>query len=459
MSRPDTIVVAEPRIGGRLRPHLRMIVQLGAPVTVSRLLGLMLFVIDSAMIGHVSSQDLAYFGLGHAIHFVLLLVGIGMLIGTAVLTAQAHGADSLDECGVIWRVACVHGFVLGGLSVLAGLAGEPFYHAIGQAPGLASGGGHMLILLTLGLPGQLVYIASTLFLEALGRPRPGLFVMLGGNVANIGLNLWLIYGGLGLPALGADGAVLATAVVRWGIAVALVLYVLRLPDASALNVAGAFTGALEISRKLRRIGYPLGLAQGLESSAFSALTMFAGYLGVTAVAGYQVSMNVIAFCFMGVVGIGTATAVRVGQAVGRRAPQEVALAGWSGLIIVLIYMAVLAIGVAAAPALLGRIFTDDTAVLAIVVPTLLVSAATMLPDGAQGVLMGALRGAGDVWIPTAMHLFSFMAVMVPAAAAFALHFGLGPPGLMLGALCGVTVATALLASRFHIVSRRDIKRL
>ena len=89
----------------------------------------------------------------------------------------------------------------------------------------------------------------------------------------------------------------------------------------------------------------------------------------------------------------------------------------------------------------------------------MVGAATLVADGAQGVLMGALRGAGDVWVPTALHLCSFLGVMVPAAGWFALRTELGTPGLMLGTFCGVTLAAVLLAGRFQLLSRRPVKRL
>jgi MATE family multidrug resistance protein len=73
--------------------------------------------------------------------------------------------------------------------------------------------------------------------------------------------------------------------------------------------------------------------------------------------------------------------------------------------------------------------------------------------------MSALRGAGDVWIPTAMHLCSFTLVMTPGAYLLALEFGFGAPGLMLGALCGVTLAALLLSTRFAAISRREVRRL
>ena len=436
--------------------RLRAIAKLAVPVTAARTGMLVLIMVDTAMTGHASSMELAFYGLGHAVHMVCMLIGLGMLVGTAVLCAQAVGAGAQAECGVIWRVAALQALVLGTLFALLALAGTRFYLLLGQDGALAAGAGGVLIVLNLGLPAQLLFAASILFLESIGRPGPGLVIMIGANLLNVGLNRLLIGGQIGL---GAEGAAWATTMVRWLIAAAAVLYILAMSGAARYNVTGPMHQGRAIGRKLRRLGYPLGLAQGLESGAFSALTLFAGYLGVHAVGAFQIVMNLVAFCFMGAIGVGTATAVHVGLAIGRQNRRQMALSGWAGLFTIVLLMAALAVIMAIFPTPLGRAFTHDPVLLAIIVPTLLVAAATLISDGAQGVLMGALRGAGDVWIPSALHLCSFILVMVPAAGGFAIWAGLGTPGLMLGTFCGVTLAAVLLAGRFHIIAKRPVKRL
>ena len=434
----------------------RAIAKLAVPVTAARIGMLVLVIFDTAMTGHASSTELAFYGLGHAVHMVCLLVGIGMLVGTAVLCAQAVGAGTLAECGVIWRVAALHALALGALFALLALAGTAFYTMLGQEAALAQGAGRVLVILNLGLPGQLVFAACILFLESLGRAGPGLIIMIGANVLNVVLNALMIGGPVGL---GAEGAAWATTAVRWLIALVAVIYVLRMRGAEAYNIAGPLHQGRIIGRKLRRLGYPLGLAQGLESAAFSALTIFAGHLGVHAVGAFQIVINIVSLCFMGAIGVGTATAVHVGLAIGRRDRRQLTLSGWAGLSTITLFMAAMAVIIAVFPETLGRAFTQDPALLAIIVPTLLVAAATLIADGAQGVMMGALRGAGDVWIPTALHLCSFILVMVPAAGWFALRTYLGAPGLMVGTFCGVTLAAILLAGRFHMITQHSINRL
>ena len=443
-------------LGADFRARVRAIAKLAVPVTAARAGMLVLIMVDTAMTGHASSTELAFYGLGHAVHMVCMLIGVGMLIGTAVLCAQAMGAGALAECGVIWRIAAVHALALGALFALLALAGTQIYQLLGQEVALAAGAGGVLAILNLGLPGQLVFTACILFLESLGRPGPGLVIMIGANLLNAGLNWLLIDGHFGL---GAAGAAWATTCVRWLIAVVAVIYIIAMADADRFNVAGPLRQGRVVGRKLRRLGYPLGLAQGLESAAFSALILMAGYLGVHAVGAFQIVINMVAFCYMGAIGVGTATAVHVGLAIGRQDQRQMRLSGWAGLFAIAVLMAALALLMAVFPGPLGRVFTQDTVLLAIVVPTLFVAAATLISDGAQGVLMGALRGAGDVWIPSALHLFSFVVIMVPAAAGFTFWAGLGTRGLMLGTFFGVTTAAVLLVVRFHVVAKRPIKRL
>ena len=432
------------------------IVRLAAPVSVARLGMLVLVMVDTAMTGHFSTSELAFYSLAHAVHMVCMLIGVGMLIGTAVLSAQAVGAVAYAECGIIWRVSVLHAIVLGCFFSGLALASVWFYDQIGFETGLANGAGRVVAILNFGLPGQLVYTASTLFLESLSRPGPGLAIIIAANFVNAGLNWLLIEGEI---TLGAEGAAWATTISRWLIAVVAVIYILRMKDARKFNVAGRLTEWRNIGKKLRSLGYPLGLAQGLESAAFASLTLFAGHISDQAAGAFQIVMTMIAFCFMAAIGIGTATAVHVGMAIGRGNQRQMILSGWAGLFTITMFMAMMAGVINLFPNALAHIFTDDPALLIIVVPTLLVGSIILVCDGAQGVLMGALRGAGDVWVPTVLHLCAFLLVMVPAAGWLSLRTNLGTPGLMWGTLCGVTLAAVLLGWRFQIISNRPIGRL
>ena len=126
---------------------------------------------------------------------------------------------------------------------------------------------------------------------------------------------------------------------------------------------------------------------------------------------------------------------------------------------VILLMALIALVFKIWPAALVAIYSSDAEVLALAVPTVVVAGWLLIWDGAQGVLMGALRGAGDVWMPVIMHAVAFWLVGVPLAGLLVFRLGVGAPGLMLGMFGGVVAAALLLGSRFALVSRRPVVRL
>ncbi len=442
-----------------IRQHLSRTLQLALPVIVARAGILLMVAVDIAMTGHAGKIELAYLGIAAAPQVMLLLVGIGMLYGTAVLVAQADGAGEKAVCGNVWRLALSHAAVLGLVMAVLCLGGEQFLLLIGQDADLARGGGGVLEMFAWGMPAVLMGATTSLFLEGINRPLPGMLVMLAANLVNAGLNWLFIYGHWGLPEMGAEGAILATSGVRWLVLAALVSYAYVMPGSGKYGVRQGAPVDWSRGTTLRRIGYPFGFAQGLEASAFATLVLMAGYLGTAALGGYQIAQNLIAMAFMGAVGLGTATAIRVGNAVGRGDGPGLARAGWTGVGLVILLMALIALLFEIWPAALVAIYSSDAEVLALAVPTVVVAGWLLIWDGAQGVLMGALRGAGDVWMPVIMHAVAFWLVGVPLAGLLVFRLGVVAPGLMLGMFGGVVAAALLLGSRFALVSRRPVVRL
>ena len=432
--------------------------RLAFPVMLARLGVLTIITMDTAMSGHASGDDLAWYSVAIAPQIPLMLVGIGLLMGTIVMTAQAVGAGTPERCGAIWRAALAHAAVAGVVMAAACMFGEAFLRAAGQPEDIAVGGGRVLVAIGFGIPGVLLYVATSFFLEGIGRPVPGMVIIIGANILNVGLNWLLIFGHGGFPAMGAEGAAIASSIVRWCMFAAAAVYVLRYVNRRRFGIAAAADPAERLGPRIRRIGLPMGIAHGLEASAFAVMTLIAGLLGTAVVGGYSIPMNLLALAFMGAIGLSTAASVRVGNAVGRGDPAGVRWSGWVAVGVAAVYLAAIAVVFALVPGRLAPLYTADAAVLAIAVPTILVGAIAAIPDGVQGVLMGALRGASDVWPATFLYVFSFWVVMVPLGYWLAIPRGLGAPGLMIAVVAGATVAALLLGWRFRVVSARAVRR-
>jgi MATE family multidrug resistance protein len=202
----------------------------------------------------------------------------------------------------------------------------------------------------------------------------------------------------------------------------------------------------------------MGLAHGLEASAFSSMTLFAGLRGAAEVSGYLVAMNLVATVFMGAIGFATAASVRVANAVGRQDAHGARAAGWVAVGAAAAVMVVLGVIFFTLPGVLSAIYASDPRITAVAVPTLVVAAFVLLPDGIQAVLMGALRGTADVWPATALYLISFWGVMVPFGYYLGVTRDGGAPALMQGILIGCLVASVLMGWRFHVVSESAVNR-
>ncbi len=444
---------------GNLYEHIVRTLRLALPVMLSRAGVLLLAVVDTAMTGRAGADQLAYYGIAMAPQIFVLLIGIGLLLGTVVLTAQAEGAGRPEDCGSIWRVALIQALIYGLIQMALMYGGEWFLLATGQSADLAAGGGRVMVVLGWSLSAMLLFLATTLFLEGIGRPQAGVVIMLLANFLNGFLNWLLIYGHWGLPAMGAEGAALATSLVRWFMFLVILAYVLLRIDRVRYGIAGPLRDARRLSRIMQRIGYPMAITQGLESGAFSTMILFAGLLGTAQVAAYQIVMTMIALVFMCAQGFTTAASIRVGNAVGRADHAGIRVAGWVAVGLVIIVLFCFSVLFYLYPAALVAIYTDDPEVTRLAVAALLVTALVLVPDGLQAVLNGALRGAADVWPATGLFLIAFWMVMIPAGYLLGVRWEGGAPGLVQAILLGTVTASAMLIVRFQIVSGRVISRL
>ncbi len=432
--------------------------RLAFPVTVARAALLVIVTVDIAMAGHAGAEQLGFYAIANSTQIVLALVGVGLLQGTTILASQAYGAGEHHQCGPLWRVGMVHALLFGALLAGISYAGLPFYRLIGQTELIATGGAGVLAAFSWGMPGMLLFVATSFFLEAINRPLPGMIVMLAANLVNAGLNWLFIYGHWGLPAMGAEGAAMTTSMVRWMMFFALAGYALCMRDAHRFNVTGAMTGGLRLGAKMRRLGYPVAITFGLESTTFAAMMMLAGLFGISALAGYQIAINLLALVFMSAIGIATAASVRVGNAVGHGDWKAAARIGWICTGIVAVLMIALAVPFFAAARWLALIYSTDPAVIAVAVPLIGIAGFLLLFDGVQAVLMGALRGAANVWVPTAAQIAAYWGVAFPVGYGLAFVASLGVSGLIWGLAGGTLVSAGLLAYRFYSISRRPIGR-
>lgn len=437
-----------------MRRHVGPIVRLAVPVMGARAGLVVMIAVSSMVTGHAGKEQLALLGIAIALEIPLSTVSIGFLTGTAVHIAQSRGAGRRRDWWRIWSTAMGLALVIGGVQIAILAHGEVLLRLFGQDPALSAGGGDVLSIARWGLPGIAMLLASVMALEGLGRAMPGMLIIGAGNILNAGLCVVLVFGhaGLGLPT-GAEGAALAGVITRWAMLAVVVVVLLGERRRAAPGPVSAGSTRWWAGR-LCRFGIPVAASQFLESSAFMMMAMFAGWLGATAMATYQITINVIALVFMAAIGAGTATAVRVGEEWGRGNRRCLSEVGGVGVAVIAAATGVAAVLLAVGHPIVARLYTADPEVLAASGMALGMAALMVVPDGLQGVLAGALRGVADVAVPTGLHLISFWAVTIPAAYWLGFEVGLGLRGIFLGLLAGVLVAALLLFGRLVQQARR-----
>ena len=440
-----------------LSEHVTRTFALALPVMFGRAGLLIMITVAMVMVGHAGSNDQAYFAAGFAPHMLVLVFGMGVVASVTVLSAQANGAGNAQQCGRIWRLGLMLAVICGGAAGIAMLWGRAILRLAGQSDDIALHGGEVIWMFAPGIPAILMFIATSAFLESIGRPRPGMIVSLGANLVNLGLCWVFVFGKFGFPAMGAPGAALAISGTRWCMLAAIIAYALALPGREHYGVRAPLAGHYHIIGKLLRVGTPLALAMGIEAVAFTASTMFAGWLGTDALAAYQDAINVNAFVFMLALGVQTATSVRVAIAVGQNDQPGLRAAGWVGAGLNVGLLAVVGVVIWLGRDAIATVFTNNPAVHLALVSALSLVAVISIADGLQAVLMGATRGIGDTVIPTVLQGISFWVIMVPLTYHLSTATEFGVNGLFLGIGISVLAASLFLAIRFLMRTQRHIR--
>jgi multidrug resistance protein, MATE family len=187
---------------------------------------------------------------------------------------------------------------------------------------------------------------------------------------------------------------------------------------------------------------------------FAVAAMLIGKLGAVPLASHQIALNTVSFTYMVPLGIGSAAAVRVGQALGRRDAHGASRAGWTAMALGAGFMSCMAIVLWAVPAYIARIYTVDPTVIRMASTLLFVGAFFQLFDGLQAVATGALRGAGDTTTPLLCHLIYYWVVGLPLGWYFCFRQNFGAAGLWSG-LC---VALILIGTTLLYAWRRKERR-
>ncbi len=429
--------------------ELRPTLALAFPIIIGQVSQMLIGLTDNAFIGRVGIVPLAAAAFTHGVFGIFYVVGIGLLLGAGVLAARDYGAGDEAGCAAWLRHgrALALAVGLGAFTLMVALSTQ--LHRFGQPPEVVAVVRPFFLLIGASFVPALIFQVQRQFSESLGRPWVPMGIILGDVALNVFLNWVLVFGHLGMPALGLVGSGWATLCARL-VAVAVIAWWLRRSRHFATVRAAPWTG-WERTRfvALLRLGGPAGLMLLFEAGAFAAAALMMGWLGTVPLAAHQIAIGCAVITFMVPLGLAIAVSLRISRARGEGRPEALRPIWFGALAAGLSFMAGSALVFALAGRYITAGFTPAADVAALAAQLLLVAAVFQLFDGGQVICVGALRGLGDVKVPAVITFVAYWVIALPGGYLLAFHTGLGPVGVWTGLAAGLGCAALLLGWRFH----------
>jgi MATE family multidrug resistance protein len=412
-------------------------------------------VADSMMVGRLGAVPLAAASLANSIFFVVLMFGIGISMAMTPLVAMADGKNKGKRIARLFN----HGFTInmvGGIILFfLILMTSPFLKHLNQPEEVVILAIPYLAIITFSLLPFMFFQTFKQFAEGLSQTKQAMYITIFCNAINVFLNWVMIYGNLGFPALGLNGAGWATLISRIMMGLMMAYYVWNSKRYSTYNLSLGFKKlSFPMFSKLIRIGVPTGFQFIFEVGAFSAAAIMMGWIGVTALAAHQIAINLASISYMMASGLSTAAMVRVGNQLGRKDIKTLREAGFTAFVMVAIFMSVSAVIFILFREFLPSLYIDDVSVIQMSATLLVIAGFFQLSDGIQVVGLGALRGMSDVRVPTIVTLIAYWVIGLPLGYILAFSFGMQEIGIWVGLLVGLTVTGIMLLYRFHKLSQR-----
>ncbi|HEY6264575.1 MAG TPA: MATE family efflux transporter [Candidatus Acidoferrum sp.] len=441
-----------------LRAEFRPTLRLAIPLVLAELGWMSMALVDTMMVGRLPNSAVAIsaVSLGGILVHTLAFFGGGLLTGLDTLVSQAFGAGQREDC----HRSLVHGIYLS--FALAPLLMAPvwFFDSLLRqahiAPDIIALAVPYSKAMAWGTLPLLLYFAMRRCMQGMNLVRPIAFALVTANLINAVGNWLLIYGKLGAPAMGAVGSGWSTAWARIYLAAVLVGYLLWYDRKHRTELLRTpIQPDLMRIRRLIALGLPAAMQITLEIGVFALVTALIGRLGAVSLASHQIALNTVSLTYMVPLGISSAAAVRVGQAIGRRDPQGAADAGGSAIFFGAAFMTLAGIALLLFPRGIARIFTPDAAIICSTVLLLAAGAAFQLFDGIQTVATGALRGTGDTRTPMFCHFTAYWIIGLPLGYWLCFSRGWGAFGLW----AGLSLALILIGIVLLFAWRRTIHGL
>lgn len=429
---------------------------LAMPLILANLAQSVIHATDLIFLGRLGADELAAGSLGINLYVPFLLFGLGLIAAVAPMVAAERGRK-------MHSVRDIRRTVRQGMWLAVTLCipcwtilwnSEPILIALGQDSDLASAAARFNRVLMWGLLPAFLQLALRNFISAIERPGWGTVVLFGAVAINALLGWALIFGHMGLPRMGLEGAALASALSNLFLFVALAGVVMRMHPFRRYAIFGRFWRAdWGRYRALAALGLPIAITLTFEVTVFAAAVFLMGLIDRASIAAHAIALQIAAFSFMVPMGIAQAATVRVGLGYGARDKAAIHRSGWTALAMGTGFMACMALTLVLIPRPLVGIFIDlanpkNAEVIGLALGFLGVAALFQIVDGAQVVGAGVLRGLQDTRWPMIYAAIGYWVIGIGVGVVLAFPMGLAGLGVWIGLASGLAFVAFVLVIRW-----------
>lgn len=431
-------------------PFYKRNLKVAVPVMLSQAGQVLVQQVDNMMVGAVGTLELAAAAFANSVFVLGLVFAMGFTFGMTPLVGHAFAKGDKEKTAALLKNSFVLNIALTiGLVLVLWLVSY-FFDYMGQTAEVVDLATNYYRILVVSLLPFILFFTFKQFAEGLADTKIAMIITLISNVVNIAFNYLLIFGNLGAPELGLDGAGYATLIARFSMPVLFLWFFVK-RDKFNIYFKRIFeikTGWKRIL-ELLKVGLPIATQIILEVAAFALSGIMMGWIGVIPLAAHNIALGLASVTFMVVTGIGSGTTIRVSHQYSLKDYESMRKAAWASIHMVIAIMSTTAILFALFRYQLPWLYTTDEEVIKVAAQLLIMAAVFQVFDGAQVVLLSILRGLADVQRAMIYAFIAYIMINIPVSYLLAFTFDLGPIGIWIGFVFGIGIASVLFFLRIQ----------
>jgi|TARA_Y100000992_G_scaffold110933_1_gene72238 MATE family multidrug resistance protein len=443
-------------------------IKLALPVITALLGHTFVQLVDNVMVGQLGTASLAAISLGNSFFWVAMSIGIGFSTAITPLVAETDGENNIKK----GRKVFLHGLYLctflGLILFICLLLIHPFLYKMGQPIQVVGMAFNYLYWVGISLIPLLIFQSLKQFSDGISYTKPSMYASLLANIINVVLNYMLIFGNLGAPKMGIEGAAIGTMISRFLALIFMVIY-LKVDSKYSRYLKNLNFMDLEklLFEKILKIGFPSAAIMFFEITFFTCCVWMSGLLGKNPQAANQIALNLSTITYMVAMGLSVVAMIRVGNQKGKKNFIELRRVAISVFLLIFILDIFFCLTFILLHNQLPWIYLDSKnlinssdiyRVVELSSSLLLISAFFQISDGLQSVLIGALKGLQDVKLPALIAFTSYGLIGLPISYLLGIKSNYGVIGIWIGLFFGLTISSIFLLVRFQYLTKKLINQ-